>query len=285
MNHRGQRVFTFFWSDGTDHVLPKATCARYGPADLVVLRDMLEKPMYHGNIVCTETGRHGLNLCSDESIREEFQRLSIEEQKNALLYYLTSVLWSRPTMAKGTAESTRLLVNRYLQWHRQHLGELVRCLDILHSCVFASRGGKHSLDFGQGTSMMRMSLLLDIHLSTSESTIIRTDTDMFKEYKPQDRPKQNIIFGQLDALCDLMMEHGEMLREKFNFIFDGGGGGRRMAWTRGTLYHEFRKQYKRQIPVRYWTGGAANYLRSAFDIYALHWLRFNHIERFVRIEK
>ena len=279
MNQRGQ-VFTFFWSDGTDHVLPKATCARYGPADLVVLRDMLEKPMYHGNIVCTETGRHGLNLCSDESIREEFQCLSRKEQKNALFYYLSSVLWGEPSVARGK-ESTRLLVNRYLKWHQQHLGELVRCLDILHSYVFATRGGKYSLDFGPDTSRTRLVFLLDIHFSTSQSSKHQRNHDMFQEYLPQNKPKRNDVFDKLDTLCDVMVKHGEALRANFTFTFDDG----RTSLNRGVLYLEFRKQFEKQIPVRYWEGGAADYIRSAFDTYALHWLRFNHNERFVRLEK
>jgi hypothetical protein len=281
MNDKGLH---FFWLDATDHYLPPAVCARYGPADLCELHAMLGNPAYHGNVYCVETGRHGFNLCSDEDIRREFQYLSADEQHNALHCYLPSVIYKKPLLAKGE-QATRRLVDRYLQWRTQAMPELVRCLDILHSSVFAVRKGKVAMDFGPNTSKLRLSYLLDIHLQTSRANSVKDNDgcNSFQEHRSFQKPKQNPVFHQLDALCDLMMDHGEMLRINFtfNFLFDN----QRAGMTRADLYHEFRNLHKNNIPCRYWDGGAAEYLRSAFDTYALPWLPFNAIERFERIEK
>lgn len=276
----GLPCFTFCWTDGTEHHLPKAACARYGPKDLSYLRDMLAVPNYHGDIFRVQTGRHGLNLCSDEGIYQDFQHMSWEEQHNALFGYLASITHANPKIAKGD-DRTRQLIIRYLKWRKEHLAQLVRCLDILHTHCFAARKGKHLVNFGQGMSRARLALILDIHLASSDSkAVVRDDRmDMFVEYRPKQKPKKSPVFDQLDALCDLMIEHGEMLRNHYNFLFSQDG------LTRDKLYKEFKKQHKRDVPLKYWTNGGANYMRSAFDTYALTWFPFNHMERFVRVEK
>jgi hypothetical protein len=245
---------------------------------------MLAVSNYHGDIFRVQTGRHGLNLCSDEDVRQAFQHLSWEEQHNALFGYLASITHANPGIAKGD-EHTRRVVDRYLKWRKEHLAELVRCLDVLHTHCFAARKGKHLVNFGQGTSRMRLSLILDIHLASSRSSsVVRDDRmDMFVEYRPgRETPKKHPVFDQLDALCDLMIEHGETLRNNYNFLFTGDD---RDGLTRDTLYKEFRKQHRNRLRERSWEGGGANYLRSAFDTYALHWFPYNAVERFVRVPK
>lgn len=271
---------TFYWRDASDYRLPKSVCARYGPKDLCYLRDMLNTPNYHGDIFNAASGRHGLNLCSDEQIRQDFQHLSREEQQNALFCYLPSINFARPRIAKGD-DDTRRLVDRYLQWRTQHLAVLVRCLDILHAYLFAARGGTYAIDFGKGTSRLRLSLIMDIHRKSSEtSKVVKRSGDAFQEYPKKMKPKSSKTFDQLDAIFDLMIQHGEMLRETYHFEIT-----ERAGQTRVTLYNEFRKQHKKSLSTRLWMGGGANYMRSAFDTYALHWFPFNHGEQFVRSPK
>lgn len=266
-------VLTFYWKDQTKHVLPVSVCERYGLSDMEQLRIMCTANAYHGNVYDAVDGRHGFTLCSDESIRFDFQQLSLEEKTHLLREHLLRVDWANEVPSE--------LVARYMRWRREVLPVLYRCLTILHKYVLGRNRERYVLPGLNRHS--RLTFLTKTCQLASVSTQARKDIDMFLEYAP--RPKQDDykdLVRRLDTLFDVMVLYGRKLQASFTFV---AALDHRTARRRESLYRDFTNAYRDNLKAKQWVM-CSDWLHEAFYFYALRtWFLYGEFDFFHMIPK